>query len=65
VKGVKMIDNITTGVGVNTIEAAHIQLGEIKVHCKTGEVMGLSENITEDAKLFWDCVRRYILNEAG
>lgn len=40
-----------------------IQFGEIKVHCETGEVTGLSENISEDAQRFWDHIKEYIIGK--
>ena len=45
----------------SNLKAAYLQFGEVKVHLETGEVTGLSENISEDAQLFWNHVKEYIL----
>lgn len=45
----------------SNIQPAYINFGSVKIDCKTGEVTGLSENISEDAKFFWDQVKEYIL----
>lgn len=47
----------------NNIKPSHIQFGEIKVHCETGEVTGLSENISEDAQRFWEHIKEYIIGK--
>jgi hypothetical protein len=39
----------------------YLQFGEIRIHFETGEVTGLSENISEDARLFWECIKKEIL----
>ena len=45
------------------IPPTYVQFGNIKIHCKTGEVEGLSENITEDAKFFWEQVKEHIISD--
>lgn len=48
-------------VSIGKVEMTYIQFGEkIRIHLATGEVTGLSENISEDARLFWDYVKEYI-----
>lgn len=44
-----------------TTQPAYINFGSVKIDCKTGEVTGLSENISEDAKRFWEQVKETIL----
>lgn len=41
----------------------YISFGDVKVHCDTGEVTGLSENISEDAKQFWKHIEEYIIGK--
>lgn len=50
-------------VSIANIKPSHIQFGEIKVHCETGEVTGLSENISEDAQRFWEHIKEYIIGK--
>jgi len=45
------------------VKPSHVVFGKIKVSCTTGEVTGLSENITGDAKLFWEQVKEYIIGK--
>jgi hypothetical protein len=46
------------------IKPSYIAFGEeVKVHCDTGEVTGLSENISEDAKQFWKYIEEYIIGK--
>ena len=45
------------------IKPTYINFGNIKIHCETGEVTGLSENISEDAKQFWEQVKEYIIGK--
>jgi hypothetical protein len=45
------------------IRPSYIAFGEVKVHCDTGEVTGLSENISEDAKQFWKHIEEYIIGK--
>lgn len=45
------------------LKPTYINFGNIKIHCETGEVTGLSENITEDAKLFWEQVKEHIIGK--
>jgi hypothetical protein len=39
----------------------YLMCGEIKIHVETGEVTGFSEDISEDAKRFWEYVRENII----
>ena len=41
-------------VSIGSFKPAYLQFGEIRIHFDTGEVTGLSENISEDARLFWE-----------
>lgn len=46
------------------IPPSYINFGDsIRIDCKTGEVTGLSENISEDAKFFWEQVKEYIIGK--
>lgn len=45
------------------LRPTYINFGNIKIHCETGEVTGLSENISEDAQKFWDHVKEYIIGK--
>jgi len=45
------------------LKPTYINFGNVKIHCETGEVTGLSENISEDAKLFWEQVKEYIIGK--
>ena len=45
------------------IPATYVTFGNIKITCATGEVEGLSENISEDAKFFWEQVKEYIIGK--
>ena len=63
-----MQSDLSTGDYPLTITAAstkpsYISFGEVKVHCDTGEVTGLSENISEDAKQFWKHIEEYIIGK--
>jgi hypothetical protein len=66
-KGEIVTDRLTTLVDIGDITIAspmaptYLNFGNIKIHCKTGEVTGLSENISEDAKLFWEHIKENIL----
>lgn len=46
-----------------SMKPTYINFGNVKIHCETGEVTGLSENISEDAKFFWDQVKEYIIGK--
>jgi hypothetical protein len=50
-------------ITASTVKPTHIVFGNVKVHCDTGEVTGLSEDISEDAKLFWEQVKEYIIGK--
>jgi hypothetical protein len=50
-------NNIT----VSNFKPTYLIFGEIKIHLETGEVTGLSEDISEDAKRFWEYVRGNII----
>jgi hypothetical protein len=59
---------VSTGEYPNITAAAnigptHLNFGNIKIHCDTGEVSGLSENISDDAKFFWEQVKEYIIGK--
>lgn len=45
------------------IMPTYINFGNVKIHCETGEVTGLSDNITEDARFFWEQVKEYIIGK--
>ena len=45
------------------LKATYLNFGNVKIHCETGEVTGLSENISEDAKFFWEQVKEYIIGK--
>lgn len=47
----------------SNLKPTYINFGNIKIHCETGEVTGLSENISEDAQKFWDHVKEYIIGK--
>jgi len=51
------------GITSSNISASHVVFGNIRINCTSGEVIGLSENITEDAKLFWEQVKGYIIGK--
>jgi hypothetical protein len=46
---------------VSNFKPTYLTFGEIKIHLETGEVTGLSEDISEDAKRFWEYVRGNII----
>lgn len=60
---------VTSRCDANTITAngflwpSYVRFGEVKIDCKTGEVTGISENISEDAKFFWEQVKEYIIGK--
>ncbi len=43
------------------LKPTYINFGNVRIHCETGEVTGLSENISEDAQQFWNHIKEYIL----
>ena len=45
------------------IGPSHLVFGNIKITLETGEITGLSENISEDAKFFWEQVKEHILEK--
>lgn len=45
------------------IQPAYINFGSVKIDCKTGEVTGLSENISEDAQQFWNHIKETIIGK--
>lgn len=45
------------------LKPTYIVFGNVKVHCETGEVTGLSENISEEAKQFWKHIEEYIIGK--
>lgn len=45
------------------IQPAYISFGSVKIDCKTGEVTGLSENISEDAQQFWNHIKENIIGK--
>ncbi len=52
-----------TITGFTHTPVACLQFGSIKIDCATGEVTGLSENISEDAKVFWKQVKENIIGK--
>ncbi len=56
-------DYPTHDIVPTNLKPTYINFGNVKIHCETGEVTGLSENISEDAKLFWEQVKEYILGQ--
>jgi hypothetical protein len=48
-------------ITVAEFKPTYLTFGEIKIHLETGEVTGLSEDISEDAKRFWEYVRENII----
>lgn len=55
------MDSVT--ITAANIRPSYIAFGDVKVHCDTGEVTGLSENISEDAKQFWKHIEEYIIGK--
>ena len=53
--------NTITGSGF--IPPSYINFGNVKIDCKTGEVTGLSKNISEDAKQFWNHIKENIIGK--
>ena len=45
------------------IGPSHLIVGNITIDLKTGDVTGLSEDISEDAKFFWERVKEYIIEK--
>ena len=43
------------------LRPTYLQFGNIRIHCETGEVTGLSENISEDAQQFWNHIKENII----
>lgn len=61
-----MQNDLSTGdytIVAANIRPSYIAFGDVKVHCDTGEVTGLSENISEDAKQFWKHIEEYIIGK--
>lgn len=56
-------DLSTITITAANIKPSYIAFGDVKVHCDTGEVTGLSENISEDAKQFWKHIEEYIIGK--
>lgn len=61
--GSKESYSVSSIVSNGYIPPTYIQFGNVKIHCKTGEVTGLSENISEDAKLFWKEVKEQVIGK--
>lgn len=55
-----MMIKYNPNMSIADFKPTYLQFGEIRIHLATGEVTGLSENISEDAKLFWGYVKEYI-----
>lgn len=53
----------SVGSIIASMKPTYINFGNIKIHCETGEVTGLSENISEDAQRFWEQVKEYIIGK--
>ena len=45
------------------LRPTYLQFGNIRIHCETGEVTGLSENISEDAQQFWNHIKETIIGK--
>ena len=45
------------------LRPTYISFGNVKIHCETGEVTGLSENISEDAQQFWNHIKETIIGK--
>ena len=45
------------------LRPTYLQFDNIRIHCETGEVTGLSENISEDAKQFWNHIKETIIGK--
>lgn len=45
------------------LRPTYLQFGNVRIHCETGEVTGLSENISEDAKQFWKHIKETIIGK--
>ena len=45
------------------LRPTYLQFGNIRIHCETGEVTGLSENISEDAQQFWNHIKENIIGK--
>jgi hypothetical protein len=58
-----MDNNYTNLTFANNVKPSYIHFGDIRICCRTGEVTGLSENITEDAAFFWEQVKEYIIGK--
>ena len=43
------------------LRPTYLQFGNIRIHCETGEVTGLSENMSEDAQQFWNHIKETII----
>ena len=56
-----MITKYDPSMSIADFKPTYLQFGEIRIHLATGEVTGLSENISEDARLFWECIKKEIL----
>lgn len=54
---------LNMSIGPANLKPTYIVFGNVKVHCDTGEVTGLSENISEDAKQFWKHIEEYIIGK--
>ena len=50
-------------VGSGYIPPSYISFGNVKIDCKTGEVTGLSENISDDAKFFWEQLKEHVIGK--
>lgn len=47
----------------SNLKPTYLQFGNIRIHCETGEVTGLSENISEDATKFWNHIKENIIGK--
>lgn len=57
------MNKVTQQIVPASMKPTYINFGNVKIHCDTGEVTGLSENISEDAQKFWDHVKEYIIGK--
>ena len=44
----------------SVVQPTTFSFGNVVINMTTGEVTGLSDDISEDAKTFWGCVRKFI-----
>ncbi len=61
------MSELTTISAANIVPAnlrpTYLQFGNIRIHYETGEVTGLSENISEEAQQFWNHIKENIIGK--